>query len=217
MIHLQDVTKSYGENLVLSDVNMEIEKQDFVVIHGKSGSGKSTLLNILGGLEKPSTGSLSVAGETIDSAKERTRLRREKIGFIFQNYGLIDDKTVKDNFKILSSSRNKITEDDMVAALDRVDLGREFLNRKVYELSGGEQQRVSIARVILKKADIVLADEPTGNLDADNEQRVFTLLKELNEEGVTVICVSHSEEARKTFYREFTIDHGEIVENKQNA
>lgn len=78
MIHLQDVTKSYGENLVLSDVNMEIEKQDFVVIHGKSGSGKSTLLNILGGLEKPSTGSLSVAGETIDSAKERTRLRREK-------------------------------------------------------------------------------------------------------------------------------------------
>ena len=83
MIHLQDVTKSYGENLVLSDVNMEIEKQDFVVIHRKSGSGKSTLLNILGGLEKPSTGSLSVAGETIDSAKERTRLRREKIGFIF--------------------------------------------------------------------------------------------------------------------------------------
>lgn len=78
MIHLQDVTKSYGENLVLSDVNMEIEKQDFVVIHGKSGSEKSTLLNILGGLEKPSTGSLSVAGETIDSAKERTRLRREK-------------------------------------------------------------------------------------------------------------------------------------------
>lgn len=78
MIHLQDVTKSYGENLVLSDVNMEIEKQDFVVIHGKSGSGKSTLLNILGGLEKPSTSSLSVAGETIDSAKERTRLRREK-------------------------------------------------------------------------------------------------------------------------------------------
>ena len=169
---------------------MEIPDGSFVVISGDSGSGKSTLLNMIGGIEKPDSGSIIIEGLNITRLKNKNSFFADTVGFLFQNFALLENKTVKENLSLIKkSSRTKVS---LKEALNRVGLSKE-VNKKVYQLSGGEQQRVALARLMMKKCSVVLADEPTGSLDKKNRDIVMNLLHELNEEGKTVIIVTHDQ------------------------
>ena len=161
-----------------------------MVISGDSGSGKSTLLNMIGGIEKPDRGSIIVEGVDITSLKKKNGFFADIVGFLFQNFALLENKTVKENLALIK--RSSRTDVSLAEALERVGLLKE-LNKKVYQLSGGEQQRVALARLMLKKCSVVLADEPTGSLDKKNKDIVMKVLHELNDEGKTVIIVTHDQ------------------------
>ena len=188
MIELENVTKSFGDNLIFKDLSFKIERGELVAITGKSGSGKSTLLNILGGLETIDSGSITVDGIDITNRKNLVEYFRTTVGFVFQNFALTENKTVKENLEIIEKfARNGVTIEE---ALESVGL-KDKLNEKVYKLSGGEQQRVSLARVMIKKCSVILADEPTGSLDPENGNRIMDIFKKLNGEGKTVLIVTH--------------------------
>jgi putative ABC transport system ATP-binding protein len=182
--------------MALGGVTMTIDQGDFVAIMGPSGCGKSTLLNILGLLDTPSGGSYSFLGEEIAGRTERQRanLRKGNIGFVFQSFNLIDELTVYENVELPLLYLNVSATDRRTrveAALDRV----QMTHRKDHfpqQLSGGQQQRVAVARAVVAGPKLILADEPTGNLDSTNGQQVMDLLRELNEGGTTVIMVTHS-------------------------
>lgn len=210
-INLIQAGKIFKGKTILEDVTLEVNEGDIILISGESGSGKTTLLNIIGGLEKPTSGKLIAGGKEITTAYQRTMLRRNMMGFVFQDYGLVDDETVKDNLNVISYIR-KISEKDMKQSLEKVGLDSSILDHKVYELSGGEQQRVSVARALLKKAPILLADEPTGNLDRRNAELIFNLFSDLNKKGITVLCVSHDPEVGKYFSRRVIIEDKTIRE-----
>jgi putative ABC transport system ATP-binding protein len=184
------------ETLALGGVTMEIGQGEFVAIMGPSGCGKSTLLNILGLLDTPSGGSYSFMGEEIAGRSERQRasLRKGNIGFVFQSFNLIDELTVYENVELPLLYLNVSTTERKTrvqAALDRV----QMTHRKDHfpqQLSGGQQQRVAVARAVVAGPRLILADEPTGNLDSTNGQQVMDLLSELNEAGTTIIMVTHS-------------------------
>ena len=167
MIKICGLNKAFGDKVIFSNFNLEIPDKSFVAISGDSGSGKSTLLNMIGGIEKPNSGSIIVDG-----------------------FDVTKDKTVKENLKLIKKSSR--TDVSLKEALSRVGLLNE-VNKKVYQLSGGEQQRVALARLMMKKCSVVLADEPTGSLDKKNRDIVMNLLHELNEEGKTVIIVTHDQ------------------------
>ena len=188
MIELENVTKSFGDNLIFKDLSFKIERGELVAITGKSGSGKSTLLNMLGGLETIDSGSITVDGIDITNRKNLVEYFRTTVGFVFQNFALTENKTVKENLEIIKKfARNGVTIEE---ALESVGL-KDKLNEKVYKLSGGEQQRVSLARVMTKKCSVILADEPTGSLDPENGNRIMDIFKKLNGEGKTVLIVTH--------------------------
>lgn len=188
MIELENVTKSFGNNLIFKDLSFKIERGELVAITGKSGSGKSTLLNMLGGLETIDSGSITVDGIDITNRKNLVEYFRTTVGFVFQNFALTENKTVKENLEIIKKfARNGVTIEE---ALESVGL-KDKLNEKVYKLSGGEQQRVSLARVMIKKCSVILADEPTGSLDPENGNRIMDIFKKLNGEGKTVLIVTH--------------------------
>jgi len=195
IIKLENIKKRYGEKEVLRDFNLEIKKGEFVGIIGKSGAGKSTLLNIIGLLEECDDGKVIIEGDQIKT-KDRKKIQsllKNKIGYLFQNYALIDDLTVYENLKIVLEGKDKEMNKKLILeALNKVELGN-ILDKKIYQLSGGEQQRVAIARLILKKSEIILADEPTGSLDRINGKRIMELLRELNNQGKTIIIVTHDE------------------------
>lgn len=161
MIIIRGLNKAFGEKIIFSNFNLEIPDGSFVVISGDSGSGKSTLLNMIGGIEKPDSGSIIIEGLNITRLKNKT-VFADTVGFLFQNFALLENKTVKENLSLIKkSSRTKVS---LKEALNRVGLSKE-VNKKVYQLSGGEQQRVALARLMMKKCSVVLADEPTGSLD----------------------------------------------------
>lgn len=194
IIQLKGVTKKHSQQVILKNISLTINDGDFFCIYGPSGSGKTTLLNILGLLEFPDHGNVIFAGEGNLSKRSITKLQREKIGYVFQNFGLLVNETVADNLKIALKSFSYSKEESekrMIASLAQVQLGN-ILKQKVYELSGGEQQRVALARLILKKATYIFADEPTGNLDEANTKIIFNILKQLNKEGATVVYVTHN-------------------------
>lgn len=198
-IQLKNICKKYGNNKLFEDYNLSIEKGEMVAIMGPSGKGKSTLLNIIGHLEKPDTGDVRVQGveNAFKDEKKLTNIFRHTIGYLFQNYALIEQETVSKNLDISlayikSSNKSQLKNE----ALKRVGLV-DKLNNKIYQLSGGEQQRVALARLMLKKNDIILADEPTGSLDETNRNHVLQILKELNKEKKTVIIVTHDPEVAK--------------------
>lgn len=199
IIKLENIKKRYGEKEVLRDFNLEIKKGEFIGIMGKSGAGKSTLLNIIGLLEECDDGKVIIEGEDIKT-KDRKKIQsllKNKIGYLFQNYALIDDLTVYENLKIVLEGKDKkLNKKLILEALNKVELGN-ILDKKIYQLSGGEQQRVAIARLILKKSEIILADEPTGSLDRINGKRIMELLRELNNQGKTIIIVTHDEQVIK--------------------
>ena len=198
MIEIKNLTKSFGEKQIFKDFNYQIKDGVMLGIVGKSGCGKTTLLNMIGLLDNNFEGVILYNNVNISKQKENKRLAyiRNNINYLFQNYALIDDETVEKNlFLALENEKiNKSSKIDRITkALEKVEL-QGYNNKKIYTLSGGEQQRVALARIILKKGNIVLADEPTGNLDAYNSAKVMHILKDLQKENKTIIIVTHNSE-----------------------
>ncbi|MFT8323544.1 MAG: ABC transporter ATP-binding protein [Bacillus sp. (in: firmicutes)] len=194
MITVANLSKKYGNKILFNDLNFTINKGDFVIISGKSGCGKTTLLNIIGGIERADAGSVIVNGIDVTKKMDKRTYYGKTLSFIFQNFALIENKTVKQNFDIIGTkNKSGITYDE---ALKKVDMP-DKLHEKVYSLSGGEQQRIALARTYLKKAELILADEPTGSLDKENADRAMNILKDLNREGKTIIIVTHDENIKK--------------------
>jgi putative ABC transport system ATP-binding protein len=200
MLKLTDVSKVYRtaevETLALNEISMEVRDGEFVAIMGPSGCGKSTLLNTLGLLDTPSSGSFEFFGEEVARRSERelTGLRRDRIGFVFQSFNLIDDLTVAENVEVALLYRKVPSSDRrrrVAEALERVGIAHRARHRP-QQLSGGQQQRVAVARALVSNPSLILADEPTGNLDTHNGEAVMTLLTDAAAGGVTVIMVTHS-------------------------
>ena len=199
MIHLDQVSKMYRtdriETTALDNINLAVEKGEFVSIMGPSGCGKSTLLNLMGLLDEPSKGKVELDGMAINGQGDRAlaRVRNERIGFIFQQFHLVSDLSVADNVEIPLLYRkmsNKERRKAALAALDRVGLSSRTHHFPT-QLSGGQQQRVAIARAIVGKPSLLLADEPTGNLDSQMGDEIMDILEGLNSEGTTIVMVTH--------------------------
>ena len=191
-IEIINLYKQFNEKVLFHNFNAVIPSGKMTGIYGASGSGKTTLLNMIGMIE-PYSGTILFDGKEITSNTERSRMLAEKIGFVFQNYGLVDSMTVSENIRIMKCMKDKKNQEKMKDVLQELGLsGTE--NKKVYELSGGEQQRVAVAKIILKNADLILADEPTASLDCENKKYVLDLFRRFVEEGKTVLIVSHDQE-----------------------
>ncbi|NLA73450.1 MAG: ATP-binding cassette domain-containing protein [Clostridiales bacterium] len=189
MIEIKNISKAFGEKIIFQDFSLTVNNGDFLVFTGKSGCGKSTILNIIGGLEKVDDGSVLFDGFNIYERKNQRKYYSEYVNFLFQNFALIESKTVRENLNIIPKQyREEISIEE---SLENVGLLNE-IDTKVYKLSGGEQQRVALARVSLKKCKVILADEPTGSLDFGNAQEVIRKLTELNDNGKTIILVTHN-------------------------
>ena len=194
MIEIKNVSKSFGNKKIFENLNITIKNGEFVVFSGVSGCGKTTLLNMIGAIEKVDGGEILVDGVDISKRKNQMPYFKTKVGFLFQNFALVENKTVRENLKFV---RNDCKTDLTIEeALKEVGLEKE-IDSKVYALSGGEQQRAALARLILKKCDIILADEPTGSLDRKNAEAVLNILQKLNEKGKTIVLVTHDEEIKK--------------------
>ncbi|MEC3657948.1 ABC transporter ATP-binding protein [Bacillus velezensis] len=194
MITLNNISKTFYEKPVLLNFSLQIKENEFVSIVGKSGSGKTTLLNIIGLLDTPHSGDVEILGSRNPKSNDVMKLRRENLGYIFQNYVLMDNETVLTNLQLSMAYAKDFKKEKLTEALEMVGLDKSFLKKKVYQLSGGEQQRVAIARIILKPCDIILADEPTGNLDEYNKNIILSLFHQLKDMGKTIICVTHDQE-----------------------
>ena len=196
MIQLKNVVKRFGDKTIINDLSLDIKKGEMIGLIGPSGCGKSTLLNIIGTLDKKYEGKVIIDGQVVTkNNRQSLRIRKNKLGYLFQNYALLDNATVEDNLKIVSNNKRA-----MIKVLSELGIKDKF-KEKIYTLSGGEQQRVAIARLILKDPGIILADEPTGYLDKDNEIILFEILKKLKEEGKTIIVVTHEDEILHYFDR----------------
>ena len=190
MISLQNICKSYGEKTLFNNLNLDISEGEFVVFAGKSGCGKTTLLNMIGGLERPDSGTVSVDSKDIFKRNNMRKYFTETVGFLFQNFALVEDETVTKNLEYVQKKfRTQKSSDEILKYLGLLDKR----DTKVYKLSGGEQQRVAIARLMYKKCKIILADEPTVSLDSENAYSVMKILHDLNNLGKTIILVTHSE------------------------
>lgn len=220
MIKLENIKKVFSteeiETWALREVNLEINSGEFVAIMGPSGCGKSTLLNILGLLDNPTEGTYTLNGRDVSklNENERTELRKGVIGFIFQSFNLIDELNVYENIELpllymnIPAKQRKLR---VKAVMDRMSIShrrKHFPN----QLSGGQQQRVAIARAVLPNPKIILADEPTGNLDSQNGKEVMNLLQELHKEGTTIIMVTHSQHDASYADRIINLYDGQIVE-----
>ncbi|MDA1764351.1 putative bacteriocin export ABC transporter [Bacillus cereus] len=206
-IKLDHITKKFGEKYIFQNFSLDIYKNEFIGIMGKSGAGKSTLLNIIGLLDEPDEGTVMIEGYD-NPYKHKKFFFRNKLGYIFQNFALMDNETVGKNLEVALKFQ-KVTKEEkkdlMKNVLEQVGLSCS-LKTKVYTLSGGEQQRLAIARVLLKKCNIILADEPTGSLDKENRDQVINLLKKLHNEGKTIIIVTHDINLQNSFSRIINLD-----------
>jgi putative ABC transport system ATP-binding protein len=219
MIKINSLTKIYTteevETTALNSISIDINDGEFVAIMGPSGCGKSTLLNILGLLDNPSEGEYHFGENEVSrySERQRAQLRKGSIGFVFQSFNLIDELTVFENvelpllyLKVPSSERKKKVE----AVLERMNIMHRR-NHFPQQLSGGQQQRVAIARAIVAKPNLILADDPTGNLDSANGEEVMKVLSQLNEEGTTIIMVTHSPYDANYAHRIINLFDGKVV------
>ena len=208
------------ETTALNNVSFEIKGGEFVAIMGPSGCGKSTLLNILGLLDNPSSGSYELLGQEVANLKEkdRTKFRKGNIGFVFQSFNLIDELNVYENVELplrylnISASERK---ERVTAMLKRMNISHRAQHFP-QQLSGGQQQRVAIARAVVSNPKLILADEPTGNLDSKNGKEVMELLQELNSEGTTIVMVTHSQRDAACAQRTINLFDGAIVSDVQN-
>lgn len=190
MIEIMNICKSFEERTIFYDFSLSIRDREFLIITGNSGSGKTTLLNLIVGIETPDSGEIYIDGLNTKNQRDLLKIYREKAGFLFQNFALADNKSVLEN--LLFVDKKCRTNISPSSALEQVGLPG-YEKRKIYTLSGGEQQRVAIARLLIKKCSIVLADEPTGNLDDQNTLLIMELLDDLNRQGKTIIMVTHDE------------------------
>ena len=201
MIELKNVRKSFGERVLFENLNLKISDGEFAVLIGASGCGKTTLLDIIAGIE-PISGEVLVDGVNILKRRNRLAYYQTKLGMCFQNFALIENMTVRKNLELVQKkSRSDMSLDD---ALRRVGM-TDYLDKKVCTLSGGEQQRIALARLMVKKCSIVLADEPTGSLDADNAAKVMAILSDLNAMGKTVVMVTHDTKYQKIGTRQIDL------------
>lgn len=214
MIKLTNINKNFEQRVVLSDVSLSIEKNEFVCITGESGVGKSTLLNIIGLLDKPDDGQVNICGKSEFSRKEILNLRRYFFGYVFQDYLLMQDKTVEENFNVSKKYNKELIYKDIDEVLKRVRLDNSYLNKKVCYLSGGEQQKVALARMMLKPYELVLADEPTGNLDDKNKKEVIEIFKDIKKSGKTIICVTHDKDVADSADRIINLKNLQVELNK---
>ena len=224
MIEINNLSKVFRttevETVALNHVNLEVNEGEFVAIMGPSGCGKSTLLNILGLLDNPTEGSYKLLGQEVANLREkdRTRVRKGKIGFVFQSFNLIDELNVFENVELpltylgVKASERKQRVHDILKRMAISHRSQHFPQ----QLSGGQQQRVAIARAVVTTPKLILADEPTGNLDSKNGAEVMNLLSELNGEGTTVIMVTHSQHDASFAHRTVHLFDGSVVASSLN-
>lgn len=224
MIKVSNLSKIFRteeiETTALNGVSFSINDGEFVAIMGPSGCGKSTLLNILGLLDNPTDGSYELLGQEVGKLKEkdRTKFRKGNIGFVFQSFNLIDELNVYENVELplryldISAAERK---ERVTAMLKRMNISHRA-GHFPQQLSGGQQQRVAIARACVSNPKLILADEPTGNLDSKNGKEVMDLLKELNEEGTTIVMVTHSQKDAAVAQRTIDLFDGQIVSDVKN-
>jgi len=216
-ITLENVSKDYhrGAETVhaLQDISLEIESGEFVAVVGHSGSGKTTLLNMIGCLDRPTAGRIAVNGHQVEDAseKELNRFRRSAVGFVFQQFFLIPTLNVIQNVELPSLFNGGHLKDRAVELLETVGLEKR-LRHLPGQLSGGEMQRVAIARSLINSPSVLLADEPTGNLDSRNAETVMSLFEKLNGDGVTIAVVTHNADLAKRCHREVHIEDGRIYQ-----
>ena len=221
MIQVENIVKSFSTEevvtIALNGVSMEVKEGEFVAIMGPSGCGKSTLLNILGLLDNPNEGTYLLDGVEVARMKEtdRTKLRRGRIGFVFQSFNLIDELTVEENIDLQLKYLNLPKAERKQRVLEILRQVNMSHRAKHYpqQLSGGQQQRVAIARAVVGKPRIILADEPTGNLDSKHGKEIMELLTQLNAEGTTIVMVTHSQRDAAYAHRIINLLDGEVVNN----
>lgn len=195
IVEMIEVEKKYSTKQILSAFNLEIYEGEMLAIKGKSGSGKTTILNLIGLLDNEDSGKINLFGQPKPPIRSRKAqdLLRNKISYLFQNFALIEDVSVEENLKIpllYSKKTRKEKQRSMLEALNNVGLSN-ILKTKVHALSGGEQQRVAIARILLRPCALILADEPTGSLDENMRDEIFNILKQLSQKGITIVIVTH--------------------------
>ena len=224
MIQLKDLSKVYRtediETLALNRIQMEIKQGEFVAVMGPSGCGKSTLLSLVGLLDSPSSGSYLFAGTEVATfnEKQRAKMRKANIGFVFQSFNLIDELTVYENIELpliylnMSGAERKRKVEEAMNRLHIAHRAKHFPQ----QLSGGQQQRVAVCRAIVIDPKLILADEPTGNLDSRNGEEVMRLLSDLNQEGTTVLMVTHSQEHALRAHRIIHLLDGRIEKTENN-
>ncbi|ALF20130.1 ABC transporter ATP-binding protein [Fusobacterium vincentii] len=213
LLEVKNVSKIYGDLHALKEVNFQVRKGEWVAIMGSSGSGKSTIMNIIGCMDKPTMGEVILDGQDItkESQTSLTKIRREKIGLIFQQFHLIPYLTALENVMVAQYYHSIPDEQEALQALERVGL-KDRAKHLPSQLSGGEQQRVCIARALINSPEIILADEPTGNLDEVNEKIVIDILTQLHKEGSTIIVVTHDLEVGDVAERKIILEYGKIVD-----
>ena len=216
ILTVRNLTKTFqrGEEMVyaLQDASFEIARGEFASIVGPSGSGKTTLLNLIGLMERPASGEITIDGQLASTLSERqlTRMRAEKIGFVFQHFGLLPTLTVEENVALPSLFTGRKTAQRAAELLERVGLSHRKRHRPS-QLSGGEMQRAAIARALLNQPALLLADEPTGNLDQKSGESILQLFQDLNQTGLTIIVVTHNPTLAEATQRCITLQDGRIV------
>lgn len=212
ILELKGISKIYEDLHALSELDLDVHKGEWLSIMGPSGSGKTTLINIIGCMDRPSVGKVLLDGIDIskENAKSLTKIRREKIGLIFQQFHLISYLTALENVMVAQYYHSMPDEEEALAALEKVGL-RDRAKHLPSQLSGGEQQRVCIARALINSPEIILADEPTGNLDAENERIVVDIFRKLHAEGATIIVVTHDNAVGDVAQRKIVLDYGKIA------
>lgn len=217
LLEIKNVSKIYESVNALSDINLTVRKGDWISIMGSSGSGKTTLINIIGCMDRPSLGEVILMGEDISQKKEKalTEIRRDKIGLIFQQFHLITYLSALENVMVAQYYHSMPDKQEAMEALEKVGL-KDRAGHYPSQLSGGEQQRVCIARALINSPEIILADEPTGNLDEENENMVIEILKKLHKEGATIIVVTHDPSVGNRSERKIILNYGKIIEDIYN-
>jgi len=232
LVNLAKVSRFFtlGQSRVcaLNQIDLAVDKGEFLVLKGASGSGKSTLLNLIGAMDEADEGEIAIAGKALGpmSDRQKSHVRRDHIGFIFQSFNLLPVLTALENVqyplslrtggKAAGASSHKENKAKALAALERVGLA-DFVNHKPNQLSGGQMQRVAIARALVTEPDIILADEPTANLDSENAQSIMALMKQLNRQGITFIFATHHDYVLEQASRVIELRDGCILQDKQRA
>ena len=217
LLELNNISKIYGDLHALDHVSLSVDKGEWIAIMGPSGSGKSTMMNIISCMDKPTEGEVLLDGNNITKFSNRklTELHRDKIGLVFQQFHLINYLNAVENVMVAQYYHSMPDEKEALLALERVGL-KERAKHLPSQLSGGEQQRVCIARALINSPELILADEPTGNLDEANENIVLDIFRKLHKEGTALVVVTHDQEVGEEAQRIVRLEHGKIVSDRPN-